>query len=197
MEQASKTLIYIEPMVCISIAVMLLIVPATWVVSWLCAVLLHEFLHCLSLYLLGYHIYEIQFCGAGASITSAPMTTFHMILCAAAGPFGSLIVLPFSKIVPKLALCVLIQSTFNLLPIYPLDGGRILQGFLSYMKNKKLADLIATVITWFVISIVSVVSVALSFGLNLGIVPLLIPAFLLVKTQKIKIPCKRTLHRVQ
>ena len=50
-------------------------------------------------------------------------------LCALAGPLGSLILafLPFST----LALCGLVQGLFNLLPIMPLDGGRILGYFLE------------------------------------------------------------------
>ena len=46
------------------------------------------------------------------------------LLCALAGPVGSLLLalLPF----PMLALCGLCQGLFNLLPIMPLDGGRVL-----------------------------------------------------------------------
>ena len=48
------------------------------------------------------------------------------ILSAAAGPFcGGLLLLlyPYSR---EIFICALFQTVYNLLPIYPLDGGRIL-----------------------------------------------------------------------
>ena len=197
MGQDSKTLIVIEPGLYIIIAAMLLLVPISWVISWFSAIVLHELFHCASLCLLGYRILEIKFRADGAKIISAPTAVLHGIICTAAGPIGSLLVLLFSAMMPRLSVCVLIQSAFNLLPVYPLDGGRVLRGLLSYMKNEKAAETLIMLVEWFVITLLLFGAILASFWLKLGFTPVLIPVFLLLKTQRLKIPCKRTNHRVQ
>ena len=197
MGQGFRTQVLIEPGVYIEIATMLLVIPISWVFSWFCAVLLHEFCHCLSLYLLGYRIFEIRFRSVGAEIICSPTTTFHGILCTAAGPVGSLFALLFSAIIPQFSLCALFQTVLNLIPVFPLDGGRIVRFLLSYLHNDTLEKMLCITIEWVFITIIAFLSIMALFWLKLGILPLCIPLFLLLKAQKIKIPCKQTLHRVQ
>ena len=46
------------------------------------------------------------------------------LICALAGPAGGLILLIFARWIPRIAICAAVQALYNLLPVYPLDGGR-------------------------------------------------------------------------
>ena len=64
------------------------------------------------------------------------MTAGGELLCALAGPFGSLLLALLLRHVPELAICGLIQGVYNLLPLYPLDGGRALRCLFSFAGEK-------------------------------------------------------------
>ena len=72
----------------------------------------------------------------GASIETGYMTPAAELLCAAAGPIGSISMLLTIRKFPILGLLGLAQGIFNLLPIYPLDGGRILRSIFVLAKNR-------------------------------------------------------------
>ena len=48
-------------------------------------------------------------------------------LSALAGPAGSFLMLLLCRVFPEAALWGTVQGLFNLLPVYPLDGGRVLR----------------------------------------------------------------------
>ncbi len=60
----------------------------------------------------------------GAKIESYGLSGTGELLCILAGPVGSLMLLLVLRVLPTLGLFGLIQGFFNLLPVYPLDGGR-------------------------------------------------------------------------
>ena len=129
----------VTPSVWILGALMLLILPLNWLLAAVTAALFHEFCHYLTLKLCGVPIQGIQLSGGGAVISTGPTTARQELLCAMAGPLGGLCLLPLMRYVPRIAICAAAQSLFNLLPIYPLDGGRILRCVIEILKEKSLA----------------------------------------------------------
>lgn len=107
-------------------ALMLLVLPLQWLAAILLAAVIHESCHLLCLRLCNVPVFQIHIGLQGAAIETAPLPPASEILCAAAGPAGSLLCLIFMRSFPMLALCGFLQGIYNLLPVYPLDGGRIL-----------------------------------------------------------------------
>ena len=119
---------------CLLFALLLLTLPLPWVVASLCAAAFHELCHILALVLMHRPIVGIRIGTRGAQILTTPMGPKEELLCAAAGPLGSLFLLLFLRQLPRLALCAGIQGLFNLIPLYPMDGGRILRSLKSFLS---------------------------------------------------------------
>ena len=120
----------IQPGFCILWAFLILTLPMKFLASAMLAALFHEVCHALAVHLLGGHILHMSIAAGGMVIEVAGLDTKGECLCALAGPVGSLIlaVLPF----PILALCGAFQGLFNLIPLMPLDGGRVLGCILEF-----------------------------------------------------------------
>lgn len=112
------------------LAAMLLLLPLPWVIAALLAAAVHETFHLLAVYALGGKVYKIIIGGRGAVIHSESMSPGREFICTLAGPMGSLFILLFARWLPRTAVCGLIHGVFNLLPLLPLDGGRILRCLL-------------------------------------------------------------------
>lgn len=168
---------------CVSIALLLLVLPLPWIVSIVIAAAVHEGCHLLAIYCLGgtYSAFQLDF--DAAKIQFPIMTQSREMLCALAGPLGSLGLLLFSRWFPRLTLCALAQLLFNFLPIYPLDGGRVLRCGLSFLFNPPICRRICSIIG--LICKVSIVILAVfgCFWLHMGILPLLTAVVLLLRTK--------------
>lgn len=189
--------ITVKPEFCIYAALVLLLLPLNWTVSWMAAAVFHELCHWVALVLLKVDIYSVSIGLSGAEIETEHMMTHQEILSALAGPLGgALLVLPV-RILPQLAICALIQSLYNFIPIYPLDGGRILRcAVFGLLKHKKAAAICKTAEVAVIVLLAFTAGYAL-IVYKLGIAPCVLVVLLLLKNKTLKIPCKQPKQIVQ
>lgn len=121
----------IRPGACIGAAVLLLLLPLRWVLAAALAAAVHELWHYFAIRLCGGRIYRIRIGAGKAVMETEPLQRSREMICAAAGPLGSFSLLLFARFIPVTAICGLIHGLFNLLPIFPMDGGRIMRCILK------------------------------------------------------------------
>lgn len=189
--------IHISPWFCFFAAFLLFLVPLRWLMaSWLAAGV-HELCHAAAITLCGSRIWEMKIGIYGAKLETEPMSPGMELICALAGPAGSFLMVLFMNLYPEAALCGILHGMFNLLPLYPLDGGRALRclfnlicpgasGERAFLIFQKILLVIISagvcVIAAFLKSFLVLVSSALLFLLGLA---------------KRKIPCKPDRYAVQ
>ena len=110
---------------CILGSILLMLLPLRLLLAAATAAAIHECCHLLALLAFRVQIFRIEIRAEGARIQTEPMKPEKEFICAAAGPAGSFLCLCVFRFFPLLALCGFIQGLYNLLPIYPMDGGRM------------------------------------------------------------------------
>ncbi len=108
-------------------AAALLLVPLDWLAAMTAAGAVHELGHWLAVRLLGGEVLSFRLALGGAVMESTPMAPGKALLCSLAGPLAGAGLLALYPHFPRLALCAGVQTLCNLLPVKPLDGGRILE----------------------------------------------------------------------
>lgn len=196
-ESKNKTAFEIEPNACILFAIVILLLPLPWCVTWLIATVAHEAGHYIALRYLKVSVYAVSVKCNGVLMETGDMTKKVELFSALAGPVCGLLLVLCVKLFPRLAICACIQSVYNLLPIYPLDGGRVLFAILSSVMRVSLAQRICILTEYMIFGFAVMAALYASIVLRLGALPLLAVSVLLFRKLQLKIPCKEGKLRVQ
>lgn len=173
MARASEFSFRIMPEACILAAIAILIIPLKWFLAWLLAAMWHELFHCFALLLCGRRVNGIRIGTNGAKLLTGFLSERETLLCSLSGPVGGLLLLQLAGRFPRLAVCALVQSVFNLLPVYPLDGGQALRSIMRLHFSEHTAQRVCTAVeTLFAFAAVCF-GFAAGFLWNYGVFPIL------------------------
>ena len=186
-------MLHIDSSVYIITALLVFIVPLQWFSAAMIAALIHEIAHIIFIYVFGGKISQITISVGRTKIYAYIPSLAAELICALAGPVASITTLCFAKIFPRFTLCALIQGLFNLIPVYPLDGGRALYCFLRMCIPDK-ADTISSGISTAVLFIFILFSLYGLFFLSTGPIPFIVFLLLLYGRKK---TCKDTKIGIQ
>ena len=142
MRRRCKPVTAVSPFAFLMGALLLLTLPLPWLAGAAAAACVHELGHLLAIWLLDAGHPEFRMGCTGAKIHTAFSEPWREFVCAAAGPAAGLLLQTAVRWFPRTAVCGLVQSAYNLLPIYPLDGGRMLFCLLEGMAPEKAEKII-------------------------------------------------------
>lgn len=175
---------------CLLAALWVLVLPVPWIAAFLSSAMCHELFHIGAIKLCGGTIYKIRFRLSGAEIETSPLSGRQEIFCAAAGPLSGFILLLLIRTFPRIALCGLFHSIYNLLPIYPMDGGRILRRILFLLLPEKSAHQFERFTEIITTAFLSLGIFWISFMVRSVFLPMVFFVMYLVNTLKTKKSCK-------
>lgn len=176
---------------CLFAVTLLFVMPLRFVLAWLLSVLVHELSHLLVLYICKVRIFGLCIHMTGVEIKTEPIARKKEILCALAGPFGSCCLALWGRYLPLTAICAFVQAAFNLLPIYPLDGGRALQSLLISVFGDELGSKVFQSVSYFVLGILFVAVFYLAWYCRFNILSLAFLVIICLKVFKRKSSCKQ------
>lgn len=110
----------------------------------LMGMIVHEMGHLIFMMVFHVPIYGVVLSLAGAQIKSGPMNHAKEALCALMGPlFNVILGAAVLRNCPEFSIINVCLAAVNLLPLYPLDGGRILLCVLrSYLSEERANSVI-------------------------------------------------------
>lgn len=175
-----RTDIQVDPRVPIVLAMLLLLVPVPWMLAMTAGSVVHELSHLGAVRLMGGKLTSLHIGLEGLSMDTTPLPAGKSIVCSLAGPVGALGLLFFARWLPRLAVCVLFQSAYHLLPLYPLDGGRALRSFLELVRIRD-TDCVCSAVGTVTLLLLGLAGLRLWFVLKMGMLPLLLTGILIFR----------------
>lgn len=165
----------------IALALGVLILPLRWMLAAFTAAAFHEACHYAAIRLCGGRVTDFRITSGGAVMETEGLGRGAELFCALAGPLGGLLLLFTGRVLPAVAVCALMQSAYNLLPLYPLDGGRALRCGARLILPPRGADMVCRCLEWICMAALAVGGIYAAVVLNLGALPLIVPAGVILK----------------
>ena len=135
---------------------------------WTLLCLLHELGHLAALAACGVRVERLRLRTLGAVIETEGCSSRAEALCALAGPAVNLFAFwALRRVEPGAALLSLALALSNLLPVYPLDGGRALRALCSRYLPLDTVNAVDTAATVCVLAALGVWAVRLARGFGL------------------------------
>lgn len=182
--------LFISSGYCFALAVMILLLPPKWIMSAMIAALIHELCHYLAILACSGKTAGVGLYSFSARMALPEMGRGKELLCALAGPFGGLVLWFLAPRFPRLALCAAVQSLYNLMPVYPLDGGRALRCVLHIFLPPSAAEFAEAFFSWLTIGVLLILSLYVFAVLRQGVLLLFATVVLVFRSKDAKIPCK-------
>ncbi len=179
------------------LVVLLLLLPMKWLFAAIGSILLHEACHLIALRLFGIKIHEVQITCSGMQMHTEPLKCHQELVCALAGPASFLITIFAARWFPRTALCSAFHTAYNLLPVYPMDGGRAMACLAQMFFAEETAEKLCLIVERFCICAIIFAGFYGTFVLHLGLFPIFLSWILVWRALFRKIPCKEPKLRVQ
>lgn len=140
-------MVRLDPWGYVAGAALILMLPIQWLLGAVIAAAIHELCHLAAIQALGGRVLEIRIRPAGAVMETELRGRGRELLAALAGPAGSFLLAFLCRRLPHIAICAALQGIFNLLPLYPLDGGRALRCGLEGVLSARSFAILEGVLT--------------------------------------------------
>jgi len=147
--------------------------------AFFAAVIVHELGHAMALWALDVPILGLHLCFGGAVIKTGTTDYRRECICALAGPFANLLMILLWRQFPDFCAVGIILALVNLVPIFPLDGGRALRAFLLLHWDERNANRCLKIVQWVVTVALSIFGFCVSFLWQAGIWPLIMTLLLM------------------
>lgn len=162
-------------------AILLLLLPFRLLAALIFSIAVHEMFHIAAIQIMEIHIYSVRVGIRGTYIETERMTAKQECISALAGPFGGLLLLLLFRWAPVLSLISAIHSLYNLLPIYPSDGGRAFRNVVRFAIHGNTAEMLIYAAEVIVLSFITAISVFGMVYFHFGILPAVFAGSMIVR----------------